>query len=160
LQFLHYCPSEASGSKEFAMKTGKSARDLLVDQTSALVKAAIDHDVGSSSTARVRPNPTLGNEIAAEKIGRTERGPLVEDILSLIVRVSCNASNADGTGWEGERLKIADDIDRMATELNTLRGQVNDFKERQQRLRQERDAATDMAKEHGTYWNSPEHSSS
>jgi hypothetical protein len=31
------------------MKTGKSERDILLDQTLALVKAAIDHDSVSSS---------------------------------------------------------------------------------------------------------------
>ena len=50
------------------MKTGKSEGDLLLDQTLALVKAAIDHDAASSSSARARLNPMLSNEIAAEKI--------------------------------------------------------------------------------------------
>jgi hypothetical protein len=53
------------------MKTGKSERDLLLDQTLALVNASIDHDAVSSNTARARPNPMLSNEIAAEKIART-----------------------------------------------------------------------------------------
>ena len=66
------------------MKTGKSEGDLLLDQTLALVKAAIDHDAASSSSARARLNPMLSNEIAAEKIARKEQDPLVEDILSLI----------------------------------------------------------------------------
>ena len=57
------------------MKTGKSERDLLLDQTLALVKAAIDHDSVSSSTARARQNPMLRNEFAAEKIARKERVP-------------------------------------------------------------------------------------
>jgi len=34
------------------MKTGKSERDILLDQTLALVKAAIDHDSVSSSRKR------------------------------------------------------------------------------------------------------------
>jgi hypothetical protein len=114
------------------MKTGKSERDLLLDQTLALVKAAIDHDAVSSSAARARLNPMLSNELAAEKIARTERDPLVEDVLSLIEHVSHEAP-ANGTAWEAERLKITDDISRMATELNTLRSRVNDFKETQQR---------------------------
>ena len=65
------------------MKTGKSERDLLLDQTLALVRAAIDHDAVSSSTARARLNPMLSNEIAAEKIARTERDPLVETYCRL-----------------------------------------------------------------------------
>ena len=82
------------------MKTGKSERDLLLDQTLALVKAAIDHDAVSSSAARARLNPMLSNELAAEKIARTERDPLVEDILSLIEHVSHEAHKANGTAWE------------------------------------------------------------
>src|SRR3984957_17404172 len=121
------------------MKTGKSERDLLLDQTLALVKAAIDHDAVSSSTARARLNPMLSNEIAAEKIARKERDPLVEDILSLIEHVSHEAPKATGTTWEAERLKITDDISRMTAELNTLRTRVNDFKETQQRLNRERE---------------------
>jgi hypothetical protein len=136
------------------MKTGKSERDLLLDQTLALVKAAIDHDAVSSSTARARLNPMLSNEIAAEKIARTERDPLVEDILSLIEHVSHEAP-ANGTAWEAERLKITDDISRMASELNTLRSRVNDFKETQQRLHRERDAPTTEAKARETPRNSP-----
>ena len=128
------------------MKTGKSERDLLLDQTLALVKAAIDHDAVSS---RARLNPMLSNEIAAEKIARTERDPLVQDILSLIAHVSHEAPKANGTAWEAERLKITDDISRMASELNTLRSRVNDFKETQQRLHRERDSR-------GTQWNSPQ----
>jgi hypothetical protein len=121
------------------MKTGKSEGDLLLDQTLALVKAAIDHDAASSSSARARLNPMLSNEIAAEKIARTERDPLVEDMLSLIEHVSHEAPKANGTAWEAERLKITDDISRMASELNTLRSRVNDFKETQQRLHRERE---------------------
>ena len=129
------------------MKTGKSERDLLLDQTLALVKAAIDHDAVSS---RARLNPMLSNEIAAEKIARKEQDPLVEDILSLIEHVS--TPKANGTAWEAERLKITDDISRMASELNTLRSRVNDFKETQQRLHREREeySATTMAKARGT----------
>ena len=139
------------------MKTGKSERDLLVDQTLALVKAAIDHDSESSSTARARLNPMLSNEIAAEKIARKEQDPLVEDILSLIEHVSHEAPKATGTTWEAERLKITDDISRMTAELNTLRSRVNDFKETQQRLHREREEyfTTTMAKARGTQWNSP-----
>jgi hypothetical protein len=139
------------------MKTGKSERDLLLDQTLALVKAAIDHDAVSSTTARARLNPMLSNEIAAEKIARTERDPLVEDILSLIEHVSHEASAANGTAWEAERLKITDDISRMASELNALRSRVNDFKETQQRLHREREEyfTTTMAKARGTQRNSP-----
>jgi hypothetical protein len=121
------------------MKTGKSEGDLLLDQTLALVKAAIDHDAVSFSTARARLNPMLSNEIAAEKIARTERDPLVENMLSLIEHVSHEAPKANGTAWEAERLKITDDISRMASELNTLRSRVNDFKETQQRLHRERE---------------------
>jgi hypothetical protein len=117
------------------MKTGKSERDLLLDQTLALVKAAIDHDA-------VRQNPMLSKEIAAEKIARKEQDPLVEGILSLIKRVTHEAPKANGTTWEAERLKITDDISRMTAELNTLRSRVNDFKETQQRLHRERDAPT------------------
>jgi hypothetical protein len=131
------------------MKTGKSERDLLLDQTLALVKAAIDHDAVSPSTARARLNPMLSNEIAAEKIARTERDPLVQDILSLIEHISHEAPKANGTAWEAERLKITDDISRMASELNTLRSRVNDFKETQQRLHRERDSRR-------TQWNSPQ----
>ena len=139
------------------MKTGKSERDLLLDQTLALVRSAIDHDAQSSSTARVRLNPMVSNEIAAEKIARTERDPLVEDILWLIEHVSHEASKANGTVWEAERLKITDDISRMASELNTLRSRVNDFKETQQRLHREREEyfTTTMAKARGTQRNSP-----
>jgi hypothetical protein len=131
------------------MKTGKSERDLLLDQTLALVKAAIGHDAVSSGTAP-------GNEIAAEKIGRTERDPLVEDILSLIEHVSHEAPKANGTAWEVERLKITDDISRMASELDTLRSRVNDFKETQQRLHREQEEyfTTTMGKARGTQWNS------
>jgi hypothetical protein len=121
------------------MKTGKSEGDLLLDQALALVKAAIDHDAVSFSTARARLNPMLSNEIAAEKIARTERDPLVENMLSLIEHVSHEAPKANGTAWEAERLKITDDISRMASELNTLRSRVNDFKETQQRLHRERE---------------------
>jgi hypothetical protein len=128
------------------MNAWKSGRDLLLDQTLALVKAAIDHDAVSSSTARARLNPMLSNEIAAEKIARTERDPLVEDILSLIEHVCRGAPKANGTAWEAERLKITDDISRMASELNTLRSRVNDFKETQQRLHRERDSTTTTAK--------------
>jgi hypothetical protein len=130
------------------MKTGKSERDLLLDQTLALVKAAIDDDARSSSAARAHLNPMLSNEIATEKIARTERDPLVEDISSLIENVSHEAPKASGTAWEAERLKITDDISRMASELNTLRSQVNDFKETQQRLHREREEyfTTTMAK--------------
>jgi hypothetical protein len=101
----------------------------------------------------VRLNPMLSNEIAAE----TERDPLVEDILWLIEHVSHEASKASGTAWEAERLKITDDISRMASELNTLRSRVNDFKETQQRLHREREEyfTTTMAKARGTQWNSP-----
>jgi hypothetical protein len=134
LQFLYYYPFLDFWLQGFAMKTGKSVRDLLLDQTLALVKAAIDHDAVSSSTAGARLNPMLTNEIAPEKIARTERDPLVEDILSLIEHVSHEAPKATGTTWEAERLKITDDISRMTAELNTLRSRVNDFKETQQRL--------------------------
>ena len=137
------------------MKTGKSECDLLLDQTLALVKAAIDHDAVSSSTVRVRLDPMLGNEIAAEKIARTERDPLVEDILSLIEHVSHEAPKATGTTWEAERLKITDDISRMTAELNTLRSRVNDFKETQQRLHRERHAPTTETKTRETQPNSP-----
>jgi hypothetical protein len=146
---------QTSGSKEYAMKMGKSERDLLLDQTLALVKAAIDHDSVSSSTARARQNPILSNEIAAEKIARKEQDPLVEDILSLIEHVSHEAPKATGTTWEAERLKITDDISRMTAELNTLRSRVNDFKETQQRLHRERDAPTTEAKARETPRNSP-----
>ena len=97
----------------------------------------------------------LSNEIAAEKIARTERDPLVEDVLSLIEHVSHEAPKANGTAWEAERLKITDDISRMASELNALRSQVNDFKETQQRLHRERDAPTTEAKARETQRNSP-----
>jgi hypothetical protein len=130
------------------MKMGKSERDLLLDQTLALVKAAIDHDA-------LRQNPMLSNEIAAEKIARKEQDRLVEDILSLIEHVSHEAPKANGTTWEAERLKITDDISRMTAELNTLRSRVNDFKETQQRLHRERDAPTTEAKAHETQRNSP-----
>ena len=120
------------------MKTGKSERDLLLDQTLALVKAVIDQDA-SSSTARAHQNPMLSNEIAVEKLARKEQDPLVEDILSLIEHVSHEAPKATGTTWEAERLKITDDISRMTAELNTLRSQVNDFKETQLRLNRERE---------------------
>jgi hypothetical protein len=146
---------QTSGSKEYAMKIGKSERDLLLDQTLALVKAAIDHDSVSSSTARARQNPILSNEIAAEKIARKEQDPLVEDILSLIEHVSHEAPKATGTTWEAERLKITDDISRMTAELNTLRSRVNDFKETQQRLHRERDAPTTEAKAREPPRNSP-----
>jgi hypothetical protein len=128
------------------MKTGNSERDLLLDQTLALVKAAIDQDA-SSSAARARQNSMQSNEIA-EKIARKEQDPLVEDILSLIEHVSHEAPKATGTTWEAERLKITDDISRMTAELNTLRSRVNDFKETQQRLHREREECftTTMAK--------------
>jgi hypothetical protein len=144
LQFLYYYPTPEFWLQEFAMKTRKSECDLLLDQTLALVKAAIDHDAVSS---RARLNPMLSNEIAAEKIARKEQDPLVEDILSLIEHVS--TPKANGTAWEAERLKITDDISRMASELNTLRSRVNDFKETQQRLHRERDSRR-------TQWNSPQ----
>ena len=82
---------------------------------------------------------------------------MVEDILSLIEHVSHEAPKATGTGWEAERLKITDDISRMASELNTLRSRVNDFKETQQRLHREREdySTTTIAKPPGTQWNSP-----
>jgi hypothetical protein len=137
------------------MKTGKSERDLLLDQTLALVKAAIDHDAASSSTARARHNPMLSNEIAAEKMARKEQDPLVEDILSLIEHVSHEAPKATGTTWEAEHLKITDDIGRMTAELNILRSRVNNFKETQQRLHRERDAPTTEAKARETQRNSP-----
>ena len=137
------------------MKTGKSERDLLLDQTLALVKAAIDHDAVSSAGARVEPG--LRIEIAAERAARKEGDPLVEDILSLIEHVSHEAPRANGTTWEAERLKITDDISRMTAELNTLRSRVNDFKETQQRLHREREdySTTTIAKARGTQWNSP-----
>jgi hypothetical protein len=72
------------------MKTGKSERDLLLDQTLALVKAAIDQDAVSSSTARARQNPIRSNEIAAEKIARTEQDPLVS-------RTYCRLSSTSPT---------------------------------------------------------------
>jgi hypothetical protein len=134
LQFLYYYPTPEFWLQEFAMKTRKSECDLLLDQTLALVKAAIDHDAVSS---RARLNPMLSNEIAAEKIARKEQDPLVEDILSLIEHVS--TPKANGTAWEAERLKITDDISRMTSELNTLRSRVNDFKETQLRLNRERE---------------------
>jgi hypothetical protein len=115
------------------MITSKSEHDLLLDQTLALVRAAIDHDAGA------RLEPGLSNEIAAEKVARTEADPLVEDILSLIEHVSHEAPKANGTTWEAERLKITDDVNRMAVELNALRSRVNDFKETQQKLHRERE---------------------
>jgi hypothetical protein len=136
------------------MKTGKSERDLLLDQTLALVKAVIDQDA-SSSTARAHQNPMLSNEIAVEKLARKEQDPLVEDILSLIEHVTHEAPKATGTTWEAERLKITDDISRMTAELNTLRSRVNDFKETQQRLHRERHAPTTETKAHETQRNSP-----
>jgi hypothetical protein len=138
------------------MKTGKSEPDLLLDQTLALAQAAIDHDAVSSGTARARLNPTLSNETAAEKIARTERDPLVEDTLSLIEHVSHEAPKANGRAREAERLKFTDDINRMASELKTLRSRVNDFKETQQRLHREREEyfMTTKAKVRGTQWNS------
>jgi hypothetical protein len=144
---------QTSGSKEFAMKTANSERDLLLDQTLALVKAAIDQDA-SSSAARARQNSMQSNEIA-EKIARKEQDPLVEDILSLIEHVSHEAPKATGTTWEAERLKITDDISRMTAELNTLRTRVNDFKETQQRLHRERHAPTTETKARETQRNSP-----
>jgi hypothetical protein len=147
------------------MKTWKSEHDLLLDQTLALVKAAIDHDARAllpsasySSAAQERSlRPMLSDEILVEKTARMEQNPLVDDILSLIEHVSHGATKAIRIAWEAERLKVNDDIGRMASDLDTLRRQVNDFKETQQRFRREReeDAATTTAKAWATQWKSP-----
>lgn len=99
----------------------------------------------------------LSDEILVEKTTRMEQNPLVDDILSLIEHVSHGATKAIRIAWEAERLKVNDDIGRMASDLDTLRRQVNDFKETQQRFRREReeDAATTTAKAWATQWKPP-----
>ena len=124
------------------MKTWKSEQDLLLNRTLELVKAAINHDARPlllSGTRERSLSPMLGDEIAVEKPIRIERDPLVEGILSLIEHVSQSDSKSNATTWEAERLKVTDEISRMASDLDTLRRRVNDFKETQRRFHQERE---------------------
>jgi hypothetical protein len=147
------------------MKTWKSERDLLLDQTLALVKAAIDDEAKprlpsteSSSAARGHSlRPMLSAEIAVEKTTQIHRDLLVEDTLSLIEHVADGEAKETGLAREAERLKVADAISRMASDLDTLRNRVASFKEAQQRFHREREeySTTTMAKARATQWHSP-----
>jgi hypothetical protein len=131
-----------AGLNGFTMKTWTSQQDLLLNRTLELVKAAIPHDARPlllSETRERSLRPMLGDEIVAEKTIQIERDSLVEDILSLIEHVSQDDSKANATTWQAERLKVTDEISRMASDLDTLRRQVNDFKETQRKFHRERE---------------------
>jgi phage shock protein A len=66
-----------------------------------------------------------------------ERDLLVEHTLSMIERVA--DGNEYGPAREVERRTVADEIRRMALELDTLRQWVASFKETQQRFQRERE---------------------
>jgi hypothetical protein len=120
------------------MRPGTPELDQLLDETLALVRVAIAPDAGSNRV----PLTQRSNKFAIDN----GQDSLVEEILSLIAQLSHGALEANEAAWEAEHGKMTDEIGRMATELDTLRSQVNDFKERQQRLRQDRDAQTAEAK--------------
>jgi hypothetical protein len=145
------------------MKTWKSEHDLLLDQTLALVNAAIDDEAKafwplteSSSEARGHSlRPILGAEIAVEKTTQTDQDLLVENTLSLIEHVADGEPKATGLA---QRLKVVDEISRMSSDLNTLRKRVASFKEAQQRFQREREEY--LRDHHGksprpTQWNPP-----
>jgi hypothetical protein len=121
-----------------AMRPGKPELDQLLDETLALVTAATAPDAGSNGF----PLTQRSNKFAIEN----GQDSLVEEILSLIAQLSHGALEANEAAWKAEHGKMTDDIGRMAAELDTLRSQVNDFKERQRKLRQDRDAPTAEAK--------------
>jgi hypothetical protein len=99
------------------MTAWKSQQDLLLNRTLALVKAVIDHDARPLLPGGIRRRPLRpmhGDEITVENTIRKERDPLVEDMLSLIEHVSQGESKANSTTWEAERLRVTDEISRMA----------------------------------------------
>jgi hypothetical protein len=129
------------------MKTWKSEQDLLVDQTLALLKAAIDDEskprlpsTEPSSAAPIDSLKTMSDaEIAVDR--PIEHDPLVEDILSLIDHVGVSEPKATEPTLDPERQNIEpdDDISRMTLELDTLRKRVTNFKKAQQRFLRERE---------------------
>jgi hypothetical protein len=147
VQFPYYYPSQPpAGPTDSLMKTWKSEHDPLLDQALVLVKAAIDDGAKPplterSSSARGHPlRPRLAAEIAVEKTTRIEQDLLVEDTLSLIEHVTDGEAEATGLARGAERLKVADAISRMASDLDTLRNRVASFKEAQQKFQREREA--------------------
>jgi hypothetical protein len=117
LQFVYYCAFLTAGSNGFTMTAWKSQQDLLLNRTLALVKAVIDHDARPLLPGGIRGRslrPMHGDEITVENTIRKERDPLVEDMLSLIEHVSQGESKANSTTWEAERLRVTDEISRMA----------------------------------------------
>ena len=67
-----------------------------------------------------------------------ERDPLAEHTLSMIERVADGSEN--GSAREVERRTVADEISRLALELDGLRQRVASFKETQQRFQRERES--------------------
>jgi hypothetical protein len=145
------------------MKTWKSEHDLLLDQTLALVKAAVDDEAKafwplteSSSEAQGHSlRPILSAKIAVEKTTQIDHDLLVENTLSLIEHVADGEPKASGLA---QRLKVVEEISHMASDLDTLRKRVASFKEAQQRLQREREEY--LRDHHGksprpTQWNSP-----
>ena len=123
------------------MQTWKSEQDLLVDQTLALLKAAMAHQANpplplAQPAGAIEKSLSIPAEIVDENA--RERDPLVEHTLSMIERVADASEN--GSAREVERRTVADEISRMALELDRLRQRVASFKETQQRFQREREA--------------------
>jgi hypothetical protein len=123
------------------MKTWKSEHDLLLDQTLALVKAAIDDEAKAfwplTDAARGHsPRPMVSAEIAVEKTTQIDQDLLVGKTLSLIEHVADGEPRATGLA---QRLKVVGEISRMSSDLDTLRKRVASFKEAQQRFLRERE---------------------
>jgi hypothetical protein len=137
------------------MKTWKSKQDLLVDQTLALLKAAIDDEskpslplTEPSSAASIGSLKTMSDaEIAVDRTNQMEHDPLVEDILSLIehVAVSEPKANEPTLGPERQNIEPDDEITRMTLELDALRKRVTSFKEAQQRFLRDREKSATTA---------------
>ena len=117
------------------MKTWKSEHDLLLDQTLALVKAAID-DEAKALWPLTESSSAVSAEIAVEKTTQIDQDLLVGNTLSLIEHVADGEPRATGLA---QRLKVVGEISRMSSDLDTLRKRVARFKEAQQRFQRERE---------------------
>jgi hypothetical protein len=126
------------------METWKSVHDALLDQTLALAKAAIDHDARPMGLATGllegrSSMPMSGDDLPVRNITSMGQDRLVEDTLSLIEYVSRGATIAIRRKWQIERLRLTDDVSRMASDLDALKRQVTAFNEMQRRSHGERE---------------------
>jgi hypothetical protein len=110
------------------MKTRKSEQDLLLDQTLALLKAAIADQAKShlslaeSSGAFEESFPqNIPTEIIAEKALSMEHDSLIERTLSIIEHVADGEAKESGSAREAKHPEVVDEIGRMALDLDTLK---------------------------------------